>query len=94
MKIPKGYFRLSDKEPWKELFGLWHNTALQISIEYGILVEVGIEMESSSGNWTSVGNRGGVIYPDDVIRLFFQTSEKQFEGLDQLRRALKNKAFL
>jgi hypothetical protein len=59
----------------------WQAAATKLAIEYGIWIEP-IKQGASSANL------------DDGQSLYFQIGDKQFESLRDLRKALKNKAFL
>jgi hypothetical protein len=65
-----------------ELDNLWQKAALDMTLEYGIIVKANHE-------WVE-GNTEG----DNFIHLFFQVKDLKFECLKDLRKALNNKAFL
>lgn len=92
MKIPKGYFDDADREQWNRTLNRWWEAADQLSMEYGMLVQVKVDVLTAGKNRTA--GRYEVISPGCVTRLFFTMADKEFESLDELRRTIKNKAFL
>ena len=60
----------------------WMTSARQVGLEYGIFVEV-------KKDW-----RGINTYDTVLSRIYFKVGEHEFEGLRELKRALRLKAFL
>lgn len=92
MKIPSKHFDPSDQEGFNKFYEVWGVAATQISMEYGIFVEVKTEAEFDGKK--RIQGRYEVFHPEQVIRIFFKTMDQEFESLNHLRRALNNKAFL
>jgi hypothetical protein len=61
----------------------WERAAIQIAMETGVLVEVGVEYETRPGYMWNY-----------LVRIFFTLNGHEFETLQELRRAIENKAFL
>jgi hypothetical protein len=59
---------------------MWQKAADLVSIEYGILVELGFEKAYDSGRHV-------------IRRIFFRVQDKEFEGLQVLKRYLGNIVF-
>jgi len=90
MKVPKGYFDVAVL--WERTYDAWGEAAVNMSLEHGVLVELKIEIEND--NKKIISNRYSFFRSDEVVRLFFVVMGKEFEGLSDLRKALKNKAFM
>jgi hypothetical protein len=76
MKIPRAM--RFDREFGQKLKSVWTNAADQISLEYGIFVEVCYSLADN-------------LVPDHI---WFVVMDHKFESLMDLRKALNNKAFL
>jgi hypothetical protein len=89
MKFPKGYF---DNQRIDNIIKRWVETADQLSMEYGVLVEVKIEIEENGNN--RILGKYEVLHVGDIVRIFFNIADKEFESAIKAKIALKNKAFL
>jgi len=93
MKLPSNFFHALDNKGWEHLLKIWQDTAARISMEHGIFIEVKVEVIDGNGN-TRIAHRNEIIAPHTVARIFFQAFDREFEGLRELKRTLRNKAFL
>lgn len=69
-----------DEDDYQKIGNAWENTAIKMSIEYGVFVRALCDLES---------NKLFVIK-----RIWFQVGSHEFESLKELRRALRNPALL
>ena len=94
MKIPPGYFGpfISDNKEWTRMCEFWQTVALEVSTEYGILIETCVECDGNGP--PIILSRHYEEYPTKINRIFFRIGDMQFESLNALRTALKNKAFM
>ena len=96
MKIPE------DKYFSDEADRTWERAAAQIGVEYGIMVEVGRDIEHTTSTYHSGPNgqsfnlNGQSFNLNDsrITRIFFKLNGHEFETLTDLKRALQLKAFL
>jgi hypothetical protein len=84
MKFPENKYIASQKH--EEIEGVWDNAALQIGLETGVFVEVGVEY--------SPPNPLDPFSYSVPVRIYFRLSGHEFESLTDLKKALSNKAFL
>jgi hypothetical protein len=89
MKIPE------DKYFSDEADRTWERAAAQIGVEYGIMVEVGRDIEHTTSTYHSGPNGQSFNLNDSrITRIFFKLNGHEFETLTDLKRALQLKAFL
>lgn len=80
MKIPEQKFLGSNESERVEEF--WMQAARQAGLDYGVYVEV-------LKDWAGSTN----VYDVRLMRIYFKVGDRQFEGLRELKRALRLKAF-
>jgi hypothetical protein len=85
MKIPISRNHDPTTDEYSEIHQLWKQMARQISVEYGIYVEVGLTNEPHR-------------YPNGTtylvpVRIFFKALDKEFESLRVLKKHLDNPVF-
>lgn len=82
MKIPEGKYN-------SKLEGAFEDAATQITMESGIWVDVGKEHVLIELSYMGTQEK----YPV-ITRLFFKCHGHEFETLNDLKKAIANKAFL
>jgi hypothetical protein len=79
MKLPvEQYYYNSDT--YKKLVKLWKNNAQQLSVETGVFIEVHLEYAPPNN-----------VY---LMRIYFKVDDHEFEGLNDVKKAIEMKAFL
>lgn len=89
MKIPKAA-RLEGSD----IMSLWKKSAQQLSLETGIYIQVSAEYGETPA--TIYLAPGHIIPSTDfhLERIYFKIMDHEFESLNDLKKALNNKAFL
>ena len=80
MKILDGQY-LGSKES-DRIEEAWAEAARQVALDFGVYIEVKKE-------WTD-----GSVFDSHIAHIYFKVGEHEFEGLRELKRALRLKAFL
>lgn len=88
MKIPLNYFLGYNTSEFDKVFNLWDQHAKKLSLEHGILIDVRLE---AKGILVGLFSHVDVC---EVTRIFFKIEDLEFDSLNDLKKALKNKAFL
>lgn len=81
MKIPEGFFKTHDR--WKDTFTLWYEAADKLSMQYGMAIRVEADYN----------NQGSEKF-QKVSRLTFKVEGHIFDSITDLKKAIRNKAFL
>jgi hypothetical protein len=79
MKIPQNIYVSEESRD----VVIWAETAAKLSMEYGIFVQVEAKKVSSPNSCFAF-----------VEEIWFQVGERRFDSLRELRKALRNRAFL
>jgi hypothetical protein len=78
MKLPEDIYYPND-DSYVRLLKLWRDNAEQLSVETGIFIEVHITYPTGKNY---------------INRIFFKVDDHEFEGLNEVKRAIEMKAFL
>ena len=87
MRIPENAFAYED---FNKVYERWVQVAHQISMEYGVMVQVKVEYNNPP-DLSLPDPWGDNLKP---TRIYFKVDMHEFEGLKDLKKALDNKAFM